>query len=559
MNGKQFKTRPNPALALFIIVLAGVVQIHGSWAALTNPYIINDDVRNTIYWMQQFRDPELFQDDPLTAFFKNFLPWGFTAFYYVLSFVWDPMVVSKILPTFLFVISSYYLFRLVRSFSDDFTAVVAALSFILMPVFLDSMAGGLPHSFGFLWIIVFLYYLVRRDFFKVWFVLVLQSLTYQMVFPPCLGVFALTLFKLGRDGLTVDREDKKLKYLFLSFLIPGILLIVRYMVFDDPQIGSVVTRQDMLGHPEYYAQGRHPVLPTTPLFEELIFQFYRGGMMTHIVGRLGQYGASVDLMKIIFWSSSFVLVVFPLIQCLRKRMIIPRELFYLAFTSIVMYKLSDMMLLKLYIPTRYVEYSIPLIMLVIQALGVGALLQMIKRSSLRKLISMTLIVLIILGGNYQSLGYLDLSRLRDFYQAVQQLPKESLVAAHPWLADGIPAFAQRKVFVAYELSYPFYDKHWVMIKQRTYDFFNAYYAEDIKSVDAFCRKYGIDYVVVNKLDFTKWNLDRKDFYFEPFNAYIVDLAQKCGHFVLPEIPDEDKIFQTGNIFIVDAAVFREGY
>jgi hypothetical protein len=63
-----------------------------------------------------------------------------------------------------------------------------------------------------------------------------------------------------------------------------------------------------------------------------------------------------------------------------------------------MYQLSDLLLLKLFIPTRYVEYSIPIITLVIQALGVGALVRMIRRPSLRKLAGIILIVSILLGG-----------------------------------------------------------------------------------------------------------------------------------------------------------------
>jgi hypothetical protein len=149
--------------------------------------------------------------------------------------------------------------------------------------------------------------------------------------------------------------------------------------------------------------------------------------------------------------------------------------------------------------------------------------------------------------------------LRTFYQAIGQLPKGSWVTAHPWLADGIPAFARRKVFIACELSYQFYDKHWDMIKERTYDFFDAYYARDVKSIDAFCRKYGIDYLVVNKLDLTKKSLGEKDFYFEPFNAYIAGLTRENDYFVFPEMPDKDKLFQTGDIFVVDTAIFRRYY
>jgi hypothetical protein len=111
-----------------VILLAAAAVTNSQLAAFFNPYLINGDVFQITYWMRQFRDPALFQDDLLTVYAKYFhTPWGFVLVYRVLSPFVDALVVGKILTFVLFVVSSLYLFKLVHSFADTYTAFVAVL------------------------------------------------------------------------------------------------------------------------------------------------------------------------------------------------------------------------------------------------------------------------------------------------------------------------------------------------------------------------------------------------------------------------------------------------
>ena len=49
------------------------------------PYTIQDDARQFLFWMQQWRDPELFNKDPIAEYFKSVTPPGYAALHYVLD------------------------------------------------------------------------------------------------------------------------------------------------------------------------------------------------------------------------------------------------------------------------------------------------------------------------------------------------------------------------------------------------------------------------------------------------------------------------------------------
>ena len=61
---------------LYVLFAALAVYVIAHWPALTNPYVINDDVRQQIFWMQQWIDPDLYQNDFLTEYAKNYVQWG---------------------------------------------------------------------------------------------------------------------------------------------------------------------------------------------------------------------------------------------------------------------------------------------------------------------------------------------------------------------------------------------------------------------------------------------------------------------------------------------------
>ena len=103
---------------LLAAVLSGVVFILAHLKALTNPYVVNDDVRQQLFWMQQWLDPELFKGDLLADYARDYVPWGVKGLYWLASWVTDPISFSKVLPGLLFVFLALCLYRIGLKLGD---------------------------------------------------------------------------------------------------------------------------------------------------------------------------------------------------------------------------------------------------------------------------------------------------------------------------------------------------------------------------------------------------------------------------------------------------------
>ena len=77
-----------------------------------------------------------------------------------------------------------------------------------------------------------------------------------------------------------------------------------------------------------------------------------------------------------------------------------------------------------------------------------------------------------------------------------------------------------------------------------------YYAGDLATVAALCRKHHIDYLVVEPGTLSRSFLQKKRPYFDPFNAQIKRLTQENARFALDNIPEEKKLFKHERYFVV---------
>ena len=102
----------------------------------------------------------------------------------------------------------------------------------------------------------------------------------------------------------------------------------------------------------------------------------------------------------------------------------------------------------------------------------------------------------------EGVGLKDYSAYRAVYGALAETSQDALIAGHPNLMDTIPTFARRRAFATYELAHPWSRGYWGKLQPRIVDLFKAYYAADPQEVVAFCRKYGIAWLVVDDRHFT---------------------------------------------------------
>jgi hypothetical protein len=197
---------------------------------------------------------------------------------------------------------------------------------------------------------------------------------------------------------------------------------------------------------------------------------------------------------------------------------------------LTMYVLARLFLLRLFVPSRYIMYTVNLLLCLALGLCLKAALE---RWGLPRRGSVFIVLLaVVLGGlRLQGVGLFDYSQYRPLFASLSQTPKGALIAGHPALMDNVPTFAQRRAFATFELAHPWSRGLWQRLKPRLEDLFAAYYATDPEVVRAFSAKYGIDFLVVDDRHFTPEFIAGTPF-FAPFDDLIRGLAQGRRDFAL---------------------------
>ncbi|NJO71932.1 MAG: hypothetical protein HC825_10170 [Oscillatoriales cyanobacterium RM1_1_9] len=102
-----------PTLFWFILSLVFSIgfALPALKASFASNYLIMDDARQHLFWMQRFVDPELFPDDLIADFYQSITSPGVIATYWLMNQLGlEPIMSSKVLPMILGLIATVYCF-----------------------------------------------------------------------------------------------------------------------------------------------------------------------------------------------------------------------------------------------------------------------------------------------------------------------------------------------------------------------------------------------------------------------------------------------------------------
>ncbi len=540
-------------LELLVVCLAALTWLYSQSAIFSNPYLVNGDTAQHVAWMQQFRNPRLFQHDLLTTYARTIQPWGLVSFYRLGALVLDPVQVSRFLSLLLFAASALLVYRWVLWLGGRFAGFLAVSLFLASPCFLRPMVGGFARSFLYPLLILFLYLLATNRYRAASVTMVAQALVYPVGFFLSLFVYLLSFLQWRdrRPGLDTNRATWR--WFIAAVALGASVLALKQAVSYDPAIGRMLTRREMVGKPEFYPQGRFRILPVYSMPRALqIIVNRRVVWLANPAKRVLGRGVSPRI------ASALVLVFLALaLSRLSARRGAAAHVAGLLIAGALMYALADVFLFRLYHPRRYLEFAVPIAVLVVSALAAAWLMSFVRRRGVRTVCQVALLMLPLANLPMQKgNGLRDYSAHRELYRFLQGLPENTLIAAPPELADGIPLFAQRTVFLNYELSHMIFEPYGDTIASRTREFFDAYYAEGPGAIRQFCRRHGIDYLVVDLRGFAE-DFRRRDgsrIYFEPFGTYVKGLFAARRNFFLGTAAFDRYRVQDG-IFVVPAAAF----
>jgi hypothetical protein len=175
----------------------------------------------------------------------------------------------------------------------------------------------------------------------------------------------------------------------------------------------------------------------------------------------------------------------------------------------------------------------------------------VSRRSSQAALVITMLILMIGYGLHVGRDTIEIkSDQRLLYDFVSTLPKDALLAGDLVQMDNIPLFAHRSVLFSFEITN--------VDESRILAFFDAYYAESSETILGFCRDYGVEYLVVNLQQFSPDYLENGVFFLAPHNETIAESVAARSDFILPQISDDRRLFQSGDLFVIpcSADVFR---
>ena len=476
--------------------------------ALNTPFLIQDDARQHVFWMQRFVDPELFPNDLIADYFQAVAPAGYSWLYRLAAWVGlDPILFHKLLPVALNLITAGY------CFSVCFQLLPVPLAAFVASVLLgqglgltDAIVSATPKAFVYPLLLAFMDAVLRR---KLWLALVaiaLQGLFYPQLVLLSSGVLILRLVQ-WRDGIPLITRDRGDRRLVFAGLAMAFLILLPYAL-QSHAFGPTITAADARQLPEFSIPGSR-----TRFFSDddpaTFWLKGRSGLRfaTALTPVTNAFGIVLPVMMVLSG-------LFPLVRQLKPGLAL---LLQLLVSSLVWFGVAHETLFRLHLPSRYTQHSIRVVLTLSAAIAIVVILDTVWRwaiARIRKPSSIRNSIAIVLTGLFSVvvLGYpwfvaqfpitaYQTGRVPELYEFLRSQPTDSLIASLSDEANNLPSFAQRSVLVAEEYAIPYHTGYYTEFRQRLADATRAQYSPDIESIRSVIQQYGISH----------WLLDRPAF------------------------------------------------
>ena len=244
--------------------------------AFNGNYIIQDDARQHVFWMYRYLDPTLFPNDPIANYFQSVAPWGYSTLYWLLAQCgFDPVVASKLLPTVLGLLTTYFCFQLaLQLLPIPFTGFLASLLLNQNLWMQDGLASATPRAFLYRILLAFLYAISRRCGWGICLSIAALGFFYPSLVLVCAALLVLRCLSLTRrfPYLRINPRDMGLNLAGLTVAV----LVVLFYAASASEFAPIVSLEQARSLPEFAANGR------TSFFSDDPWQFWFNGTRSGI-------------------------------------------------------------------------------------------------------------------------------------------------------------------------------------------------------------------------------------------------------------------------------------
>ncbi len=523
--------------------------------AFSGEYVVQDDARQHVFWMQRFLDPDLFPGDYIADYFQSVAPAGYTAVYRGMAGLGiEPLLLSKLLPIALALITTIYCFGLtLQLFPVPLAAFISSVLLNQSLWMKFDLVSATPRAFLYPLFVGFLYYLSRNQLAGSCVAIALLGLFYpQYVF---IGSAVLLLRLVSWQSWWISLSRNRRDYLFSGIGLAVAFAVMLPYALKTNEYGPVLTAADALNSPELWPGGRNPFYHENPFYFWLIGE--RSGILPPLLPPLIWVG--IFLPWVCRYPSRF-----PLVSQLSSGLPLLKKLM---LAAVLMFFAAHLVLFRFHLPSRYIDHSFRIVL----AIGTGILIAILIDWALDAITpfsgkihqgvaaGMTLIftVALIFYPNYTPSFPRTNYRpgpLPDLYQFFQQQPENSLIASLSGEANNLPTFAHRAILVGREYAIPYHQGYYREFSQRMRDLIHAQYSGEAAVVKGVIEQYGIDFWLIEQSAFESGYFARNRWlqqYQPEAEAAIASLEAGTLPFVAEAIA-RCTVFETGDFFVLQS-------
>lgn len=502
-------------LSLLVALICGVL---GLIEGLSSSYIVQDDARSHVFWMQRFQDQELFGGDYIANYFQSVAPPGYTSLYWGFSQLGiPPLLFNKILPLFLGLITTGYGFGVcLEIFPAPFAGFLTAL-FLNQNLWLkDDLISGTPRAFFYPFFVGFLYYLLRHSPLGVGIMVALLGVFYpQGVLIAVVLVILEELRRLSQSyfsGAGTQGQRRRGQALTLITLIVAFFVLLPYAM-EKSEFGAVISLAEAKELPNFWPGGR------ATFFSNHFGDFWiwgdRSGLLPPEWLKKGILPLEilVILSLICIWKFPHY---FPLKKFIKPSFVILPEFL---ISSVILFFAAHGFLFKLHHPSRYTQHSFRVLMAIVAGITFTIVLDQGWRLLKIKFpqgsqnsyhpANLIFVSLLTLAFCYPSFTnpfpntrYIQ-GKTPLLYEFFAIQPKDILIASLAVEANNLPSFSGRSILVGSEYALPYHQNYYQQWYQRSHDLIQAQYSPNLAEVKQFIKKYGIDFWLLEVNSFTQ--------------------------------------------------------
>ncbi len=488
---------------ILCLVAAFIYGILGLQTGFQGDWVVQDDARQHVFWMERYLDPELFPNDLIADYFQAVAPLGYTSVYKLGTLLGiDPLVFNKLIPVALRLVITAYFFGFCRQiFPIPLGCMIATLLLNHNIWLKDDIVSATPRAFLYPFLVAFLYYFSKKSLLPCLISILCLGLFYpQMVFIAS-GVLVLNLIEWRRfmPRLTGDRQKRIFSLVGLAV---AFFVLLPYAI-SSSDYAPVISRAQALTMAEFHYGGRS--------------NFFKKSFWDYTVGR----GNGVLIPTSLFNPIILVFSLFlPWLISQRQKFSLVNKITdqievvsKLLLASLGMNLIAHLVLFRLHLPSRYTAHSLRIVIAIAAGISITIifdhLLTIIAtrfKGISGKILASGLILAIALLTYSSFLAYhsptgYKIGGYPELYQFFAGQPKTTMIASLTKEADNLPTFTKRSVLVSREYAIPYQLGYYKPFAKKVRALITAQYSQDLAVVQKFIRDYQISHWLIEEASF----------------------------------------------------------